>query len=239
MTQIWGHRGASFDAPENTLPAFALAFEQGAEGIELDVHLTRDDEVVVIHDESLERTTDGSGWVADHTLAQLRRLNAGKPKGLTGVEIPLLAEVLALAKDAGGIVNVELKTDLIAYQGIEERVLELVAEAGMDEHVLFSSFNHYTLMRLRSAGATQPLGALLQDRLYKPWRYVDHLGVEAIHPNQRACSGKVVRKCHERGIAVNVWTVDGESDITAQLEHGVDAIITNRPDRAIALRAQI
>ena len=95
MTEIWGHRGASADAPENTLPAFALALGQGADGIELDVQLTRDDEVVVIHDETLERTTDGHGWVADHSLDELRRLDASAGwTGFDGTRIPLLAEVL-------------------------------------------------------------------------------------------------------------------------------------------------
>ena len=108
MTEIWGHRGASADAPENTLPAFALALGQGADGIELDVQLTRDDEVVVIHDETLERTTDGHGWVADHSLDELRRLDASAGwTGFDGTRIPLLAEVLELIRDSDAVANVQ------------------------------------------------------------------------------------------------------------------------------------
>lgn len=237
VTQIWGHRGASAEAPENTLPAFALALGQGADGIELDVHLTRDDEVVVIHDETLERTTNGHGWVADHTLAQLRELDASYGRAdFAGVKIPTLAEVLELLAGSDAVANVELKTDQLPYRGIEERVHEIVGASGVGERVLYSSFNHYTLMNLRSLGAEQPLGALLSDRLFKPWRYVHDLDVAAIHPSWRASTGKLVRKSHDKGLRVHVWTVDAPKHLRKQLAHGVDAIITNTPLVAIEMR---
>ena len=237
MTQIWGHRGASADAPENTLPAFALALGQGADGIELDVQMTRDDELVVIHDETLERTTDGHGWVADHSLASLRSLDASAGwAGFGGTHIPLLAEVLELIKDSDAVANVELKTDTIRYHGIEERVLDVVAASGVGERVIFSSFNHYTLRNLRKLGATQPMGALVSDRLFKPWRYLLTLEAEALHPSVGAATAKPVRKCHERGQRVHVWTADKPKDINRLLRLGVDAIITNVPEVAIGLR---
>ena len=143
MTQIWGHRGASADAPENTIPAFALALGQGADGIECDVQLTRDDEVVVIHDATLERTTDGHGWVADHSWADLQTLDASAVRpGFEATRIPLLAEVLELlAADEDAIVNVELKTDSLPYRGIEQRVLEVVRASAVADRVIFSCFN--------------------------------------------------------------------------------------------------
>jgi glycerophosphoryl diester phosphodiesterase len=240
VTQIWGHRGASADAPENTLPAFALALGQGADGVELDVQLTRDHEVVVIHDETLERTTDGHGWVADHSLAALRSLDAsaGRP-GFSGTQIPLLAEVLELVRDSDAVVNIELKTDDIPYLGIEEKVLEVVAASGVADQVLFSSFNHYTLANLRKLGAAQPLGALVAERLFKPWRYAESVPVAALHPSYKACTRKLVAKCHKRGVAVHTWTVDDPKDITKQLRLGVDAIITDVPGLAVQLRDEL
>lgn len=236
MTQIWGHRGTSA-APENTLPAFELALAQGAEGVELDVHLTRDDALVVIHDETLERTTDGNGWVADRSLAELRTLDAaaGRPD-YAGTRIPLLAEVLELLRPTDAVANVELKTDRLPYPGIEQRVLEVVHASGMDDRVRLSSFNHYTLRNLRSLGAEQPLGALLTDRLFKPWRYASWLDVDAIHPSVNHCTAALVSRSHARGLAVCVWTANAERDIRRLLSLGVDAIMTDVPALALALR---
>ena len=135
--KIFAHRGASSYAPETTLPAFALAASQGADGIELDVHLTRDGQLVVIHDETLERTTNGSGWVKDHTLAQLQQLRADNHMpGFADASIPTLEQVLELVKPTGMLVNIELKTSLIWYEGLEEKPVELVrAVASRDREV--------------------------------------------------------------------------------------------------------
>jgi len=237
VTQIWAHRGASADAPENTIPAFALALGQGADGIELDVQLTRDDEVVVIHDETLERTTDGVGWVLDRSLAELRTLDAsGGRRGFAGVQIPLLAEVLELVRDSDAVLNVELKTDVLPNRGIEERVMEVVRRSGVDDRVLYSSFNHYTLRSLRKLGAPQPRGALVSDRLFKPWRYVQSLDVQAIHPSVRATTRGLVEQCHRRGLRVHVWTANSVKDLRRQLHYGVDAVMTDVPALAVDLR---
>ena len=130
VVSIFAHRGASDAAPENTLPAFARAVEQGADGIELDVHLSRDGELVVIHDETLDRTTDGAGWVKDRTLAELRALRAdnGLP-GFAEARIPTLREVLDLLRPTDLLLNIELKTSLVWYEGIEAKTLALVAES--------------------------------------------------------------------------------------------------------------
>ncbi len=237
MTQIWAHRGASGDAPENTLPAMEEALEEGADGVELDVQLTRDDEVVVIHDETLERTTDGAGWVADHSLEELRRLDAsGGREGFAGARIPLLREVLDLVAGAGRLVNIELKNNKLRYHGLEERVLQIVAEAGAKDQVILSSFNHYSLRRILGLRPSTELGALYSDPLFKPWKYVDKLGVGAIHPPMRWANRKVIDKSQERGLSVHVWTVNAEKDIRAMIDRGVDAIITDVPRRARNVR---
>jgi len=233
MTQVWAHRGASAYAPENTLPAFELAIEQGADGIELDVQLTRDDEVVAIHDETLERTTTGNGWVAAHSLEALRLLDASAgDERFAGTRIPTLAEVLALAKGTGMRVNIELKNSRIRYKGLEERVLEVVAAHDVADQVVLSSFNHYSVRHLRSLAAEATLGALYSDPLFKPWRYAAKLGVDALHPPLRSTGRKLVERSHEHGLAVHVWTVNDADDLRRMIRIGVDAVITNHPDMA-------
>lgn len=236
MTQVWAHRGASGYAPENTLPAFELALEQQADGIELDVQLTRDDAVVCVHDETLERTTSGTGWVADHSLDQLRAFDASAGWGrFAGARIPTLGEVFALVGGAAVTVNVELKNDRLAYRGLEERVLEVVAEHGMGDRVVLSSFNHYSLKRLQPL-TDLPLGALYSDSLYRPWRYVTRLGVQAIHPAFRSVTHKLVARSHAAGLRVHTWTVNDPADLRRLYDLGVDAVITNYPNLARSLR---
>lgn len=244
MTQIWGHRGANSEAPENTLPAFQLALDQGADGVELDVHLSSDGEVVVIHDETLDRTTDGAGPVGGRTWAELRGLDAsGGRRGFEGTRIPLLAEVLELTRGTRAVVNVELKTDEVAYPGIEERVLAIVRDSGVGERVLFSSFNHETLGVLHWLGAQQLLGALVEDGWFTSMRGLERLDIEgaglgAVHPSVRRCTKTLVANARGRGLAVNVWTVNKASDMRRMLALRVDAIITDVPAKAVRLRAE-
>ncbi len=244
MTQIWGHRGASADAPENTLPAFELALVQGADGVELDVQLSSDGEVVVIHDETLDRTTDGTGPVGGRTWAELRALDAsgGRP-GFAGTRIPLLAEVLELTRGTNAVVNVELKTDQVAYPGIEAGVLEVVRASGVGERVLLSSFNHETLGVLRRLGAEQRLGALVEDRWFASgpgWPGLDvvGLGLGAVHPSVLDATASLLADARERGLAVNVWTVNEPLDLHRLFALGVDAIMTDVPTLAVRLRGE-
>ena len=233
MTEIWGHRGASADAPENTLPAFALALGQGADGIELDVQLTRDDEVVVIHDETLERTTNGHGWVADHSLGDLKQLDASAGHdGFGGVTIPTLIELFDLVTDADVRLNIELKNSRIPYQGMEERVIALIDRYGFRDRVIVSSFDHDSLRGLAEAGVGLPLGVLYSEPLWRPWNYAVKLGASALHPSMAATRHKTVERSHENGLEVNVWTVNEAEDNARMAEFEVDAVITNHPDLA-------
>lgn len=231
MTMVWAHRGASGYAPENTLPAIEMALEQGADAIEIDVQLTRDDEVVVIHDETLERTTSGNGWVADHSLEALRALDASAgDERYRGTRVPTLQEVLHLAGDA--TVNVELKNTRMRYHGLEERVLAIVAELGAADRVVVSSFNHYSLRHLLHLGTPLPLGALYSDPLFQPWKYARRLGATALHPPLRATRRKLIEACHDLGMPVHVWTVNEPDDIKKMAKVGADAVITNYPNLA-------
>ena len=137
QTLVWAHRGASGYAPENTLKAFQKAVEMGADGVELDVQLTKDGELVVIHDETVDRTSDGSGWVKDFTYARISRCNYNRThkEGYERAMIPTLEEVYELLKPTGLTINVELKTGVVFYPEIEERVLDLTARMGLEERV--------------------------------------------------------------------------------------------------------
>lgn len=237
MSLIYGHRGASGHAPENTLEAFRLAMEMGADGFELDVHLSKDGELVVIHDETVDRTTDGTGLVRELTLAQLKELDASNGMAAyKGAKVPTLGEVFDLIKDTRHIVNVEVKTDEWFYPEIEEKCLALAAEKGVEERVIYSSFNHYTLMKLRELKPDAKLGMLFGDIMVRPWEYAEQLHVDYLHPMKMNIYvpgfGEGARAA---GCGINMWTINDEETMAACLKQDA-GIITNYPDVAVALK---
>ena len=165
-TKVWAHRGASAYAPENTLEAFQLAVTQQADGVELDVQMTKDEKLVVIHDETIDRTSGGHGRVMDYTLAELKKMkfNRTHPE-YADATIPTLAEVYELLKPAGLEINVEIKTGIIFYPEIEERLYRLELEMGMEGKIIYSSFNHYSAMKMKELNPDQKrvLGELLKE----------------------------------------------------------------------------
>jgi glycerophosphoryl diester phosphodiesterase len=237
MSLVFAHRGASGYAPENTLEAFRLAMEMGADGFELDVHVTKDGELVVIHDEAVNRTTNGKGLVKDMTLAELKELDACKSmEAYRGAKIPTLAEVYELVKDTNHIVNVEIKSDNYFYPEIEEKCLALAKEMGMEDRVIYSSFNHYTLLKLHELKPDAKLGMLFGDVLYQPWEYAKSLHVQYLHPRTISIfTPEFSTESHKAGYGINVWTVNDEDTMLECLKQGAN-IITNYPDVAIALR---
>ena len=163
-TKVWAHRGASGYAPENTLDAFQKAVEMGADGIELDVQMTKDSELVVIHDETIDRVSNGKGWVKDYTYEELKKINFNKTHlEYTKEEIPTLEQVYRLIKPTNLTINVEIKTGIVFYPGIEERVLELTERLGMKERVIYSSFNHYTIRKIKELDPQAKTGMLYED----------------------------------------------------------------------------
>ena len=238
VTRIWAHRGASGDAPENTLAAFRLAADVGADGIELDVHFTLDRQVVVTHDDDTVRVTGYKGKIGDLTLAQLKRLDFScGMDAFKGETIPTLEEVLALIQPTPLHINIELKTNDENPNGLEEACQALVVKYGMEERVLYSSFNHYSLAHMRSIAPHMKCGILYSNKLFKPWDYARSLGCAAVHPKYGSVNTPVyMEDCHRAGIACNVWTVNSEQDIKAMLGLGADGIITNYPALALRLR---
>jgi glycerophosphoryl diester phosphodiesterase len=238
-TMIQAHRGASAYRPENTLEAFSLAIEQGADGIELDVHLTKDGEVVVAHDERLERVSDGTGYINDYTLEELKSLNFNKLFPDSGIyRMPLLSEVYALIKPSGLMVNVELKTTERLYPELPEKLAALANEFKMGERIIYSSFNHYSLQQIKAIEHSAKIGLLYELGMVDPWVYANYVKADAIHPPYQviAVLPETVARCHENGVKVNVWTVDNPDVVKLMLKCGVDGIITNKPDIAAACR---
>lgn len=232
-TLVWAHRGASGYAPENTLEAFEKAVEMKADGVELDIQLSKDGEIVVIHDEWIDRVTEGKGEVRQYTLAELKRFHANRTfPEFQEARIPTLAEVYELLKPTNLTINVELKTGVFFYPGIEEKVLKLTKEMGMEDRIWYSSFNHYTVKRLKEKNPEAKTGILYADGIYGIGEYAEMLNADALHPAlYNVLYPDMVEECHSRGKKIHVWTVNEVSYIQKMLELGVDAIIGNYPDR--------
>lgn len=234
MRRIFAHRGASGYAPENTLEAFELAIRQGAHGVELDVHITADGELVVAHDETIDRVSNGKGAIRNMTVAMLKQYDFAKgyPQ-YPNATIPTLREAFALIQPTSLQINVELKNSEIDYPDMEQKCVSLAEEMQMTERVLYSSFNHDSMVRMKRVLPTARCG-ILYENMPKAWEYARKLGVDALHPHWSALQDQdLCKHAHALGIMVNVWTVNGEADVLRVCRHDVDIIITNYPDRAL------
>jgi len=234
---IWAHRGASADAPENTLAAFSLALAQGADGIELDAQRCASGEAVVIHDESLVRTTGSAALVADVPWQRLRALDAGTWKAgrFRGERIPLLAEVLEAFPR---LVNVELKCEASDDRGLTAEVIRVVRALRAEDRVLLSSFNALCLWRARRMAPAIPR-ALLLERAER-WKArsavaAPLVGACAVHPEDVLATPEQVGRWRWRGYSVACWTVDDPAAAERLHASGVSGIFTNRP---AAMRAR-
>ncbi len=228
---VLGHRGARREAPENTLPAFRRALELGADGVELDVRLAGDGTVIVLHDDGLERTTDGRGRADRLSWDALRQLDAGRRFGpaFAGTPLCTLAEALAVLAPAR-LVNVELKGPARGRH-LERAVLEVVRQAGMVERVVFSSFARAHLARLRRLDGGIALAWLFNWpwQWWLAWPLARSLRLQALHPAGVAVTEWAVRLAHRRGLRVVPWTVNEEETARRMAAWGVDGLITDRP----------
>ncbi len=231
----FGHRGASYDAPENTIAAFELAAQYGADGIELDVMLTADREVVVIHNYTVDHTTDGQGHVKSFTLSQIKELDAGSHKGarFAGERIPTLVEVFETF-GSRLLFNVELKGISIRADGLESAVAGLISRFNLQSRVLVSSFNPWRLRRIREISPQLPVGLLHTKGLPRGQRWVNLIGwvapVEADHPRESEISTDYIMRMHRKNLRVNSWVVNDPERMKQLRDMGVDLMITDRPD---------
>jgi len=230
---ILAHRGASRIAPENTLVAFRLALEQGADGLELDVQLSRDGVSVVFHDPELSRTTDGRGRISEKTLAELRTLDAGKwfdPR-FAGERIPTLEEVFEAFGDRA-LYNIELKAFGVQDDGLVQAVVACIRRYGLTHRTLLSSFNPLTLRRAWRLAPEIPRGLLVDLDLPLPLRraWLAFLAPhQARHLSFRMIDERTVSWCRRRGLAVVAWTVNDLQEAERLIRLRVDALITDDP----------
>jgi glycerophosphoryl diester phosphodiesterase len=223
---VIAHRGASGERPENTLSAYALAVEQRADMIEIDLHRTRDGAIVIAHDERPAGLPDGRE-IAESTLAEVRGLDAGG-----GERVPTLDEVLDVFA-ARIPFNLEIKRGAAAeYDGIEAATLSALAARGLGSTILFSSFEDGVLARLRSADPSARIGVLVSGR--RPERWLDRcaaVGAEAVHFWKGLASTEAVSAAHGAGLAVYVYTVDDPVEMQVLIDRGCDGLFTNYPAR--------
>lgn len=233
MSKIFAHRGFSGYYPENTMLAFKKAIEIGVDGIELDVQLTKDNTVVIIHDETIDRTTNGNGLVKSYTYDELKKFDASFNFNNFGFNrIPTLEEYFLLVKDLDIITNIELKTSVYQYLGIEDSVLELIKKYNLEDKVIISSFNHFSILRMKKLAPQIKCGFLSEDWIIDAGKYTFSHQIECYHPRFNNLIPEVIEELKKFNIEINTWTVNDERDMLYLKEKGIDSIITNFPDMA-------
>ena len=237
MTKIFAHRGSKGTHPENTLASFKEAVRVGSDGIELDVHLTKDGHLVVIHDETVDRTTNATGEIRNLTLAEIKAMDAGSwfHNKHAGDKIPTLEEVLLLLTELGfnGQLNIELKTDVIQYEGLVEKCLALQSTKEWPFAIVYSSFNPYTLVELKQANPSQEIGLLFES---KEWADKGDamLEKESYHPDLKLLDWAI--EWNRNQLPLRVWTVNEDTDINRCFELQIEAIFTDYPEKALQLK---
>jgi glycerophosphoryl diester phosphodiesterase len=237
-TLIYAHRGASKIAPENTLPAFDYANQMGTDGIETDVQLTKDNVPVLIHDENLRRTTDGTGFVQDYTYEELQNLDAGSwfAEKFEGTRIPSLAEFLEWVKNKPLKLNMELKNNIIDYKGLESIVYDMLVAYNMLGRTVISSFNPESIQRLKEIDEAIPTAFLTSKKIRDLTSYAKDLGASSLHIKYRLLTKKLVNQCHENDLSIRVYTVNRPAHITRSFKLKSDAVFTDVPHLAIEYR---
>ncbi len=232
---LFGHRGVPEETPENTLASFQRAVELGLDGVELDARLCKSGELVVFHDEKVDKLTDGSGYVKELAFDELRQLEAGVRFGrnFKSERIPSLEEALGVL---GGkmLVNIELKGNSIGDDGLAGKVVALVERMGLRSSVILSSFNPFYVWRVARARAGLTVGLLFADdqpvHLRRAWasRLVK---IDGLHPRYPLVTDRLMRRARARNWFVSTWTVDDPALAARLFETGVDIVITNRPEQ--------
>ncbi|GAA0178187.1 glycerophosphodiester phosphodiesterase [Clostridium sediminicola] len=234
MVKIYAHRGASGEYPENTMIAFKKAIELGADGIETDVQMTKDGELVLIHDETVNRTTNGKGLIKDYRYCELEKLDAGSwlDERYRDAKIPRLEDLFELVKDSNVVINIELKNNIIIYKNLEQKVIHMIEKYNMTNRVIISSFNHYAIKKCIEINKNIETGLLYTTGLYKPEFYAEYVGSKNLHPYYYAVyNEQILKGIKAKGIKVNIFTVNNESDMEFFVKNNVDGIITNFPKK--------
>jgi glycerophosphoryl diester phosphodiesterase len=241
LPQVLAHRGASGHAPETTLAAFRLALQMKADFLELDVQMSRDGEIVAIHDSSLDRTTNNKGPVAEKTLAQLRELDAGswfnrafpakaRPE-YVGQRIPTLQEIIDLAKESPVSFYIETKSPELYPAEFEARLLDLLRRNRVHNRTIIQSFSAHSLEKVKALDPSIPTALLVETPEPDPVEAAARSGADELAIDYRLLNPEVAEKARNRGLTIAVWTVNEDEDLRRMIRLGVDRIITNYPDR--------
>ncbi|MBE6043484.1 MAG: glycerophosphodiester phosphodiesterase [Clostridium thermopalmarium] len=230
----YAHRGASGYFPENTMLAFEKVVSLGATGIETDIHMTKDGVLVLIHDERVDRTTNGTGFVKDYTYKELLKLDAGSyfSKEFEGLKVPTLEELFQFASHNELKLDLELKNNIVQYENIEKKTVDLINKYNMNNRVTVSSFNHYSLMKIKKISKKIKIGLLYMTGLVHPEKYAKFLGAEALHPYFLAVnSSKIIKRIKKAKIEIVPYTIDDGKFMKRFIDFEVDGITTNYPDK--------
>jgi glycerophosphoryl diester phosphodiesterase len=239
---VFAHRGASAHAPENTLAAFELALRQGADAVELDAKLTSDGQIVVIHDQTVDRTTEGTGWVKNMTLAELRKLDAGShfDVAFQGEPIPTLEEVL---KAIGQLtyINIELTNYASKTDMLPDRAAALVKRLKLSRRVMFSSYNPIALRRVKRLLPDVPIGLLANPGktgwLARSWVGRLIVQYQTLNPEVGDVTASLIEQIHSLQRGVLTYTVNDEKTMQVLFRLGVDGIFTDDPPLALRVRS--
>lgn len=232
MTKNIAHRGFSKSYPENTMFAFRKAVEAGCDGIELDVQLTKDSQLVIIHDEDTKRTTSRSGLVKDYTLSELQCLDASNGfEGRFGFNsIPTLREYFEFVKDKDVFTNIELKNSVVPYDGMEEQTINMIREFGLTDKVMFSSFNHFSMVKCKTLSPNSKCAFLTSCWQIGAGAYAEQNGIDFINPRYNFLTDENIKELNDHHVGAQAWTVNQEEEMKRLIERNVFAIITNCPD---------
>lgn len=243
--QVWAHRGASAYAPENTIEAFKKAVEMHADGVETDVHLTLDGELVISHDETLERVSNGHGKIPDKTLKELKTLDFSyNHPGYSNVPILTMREFMEYVVNTDLYLDIEMKYSGTRWDETNEKMAAMAKEFGLTDRIIYSSFVPEPLLKLKKISGSK-VGFLYYYKETLPevdvlWKYTYEKGFDAVHPDlSYNTNAEMFQYCSEKGIQINPWTINEEADMVVAYKAGVNAVITNKPDLALKVRKEV
>jgi glycerophosphoryl diester phosphodiesterase len=227
------HRGDPLVKPQNTKGAFLSAMQYDIDMIETDINMTKDNELVVIHDQKVDNISNGKGWVIDHTLGELKKLDFGSwmGPGMGPETILTLEEFIDLTKDDIAALNIEIKNGPIKYKGMDEKLIAILESCDMIDRVIISSFDHELLKDLKEKKPELLTGILYNAGLIDHIKPVKDAKADAAHPDHAQMTADNIKAIKDAGFLINVWTVDDEEDIKRMIDLGVSGIISNFPGK--------
>lgn len=234
MVINFAHRGSLTEAPENTIPAFQKAIDHGAKAIELDVQLTKDNQLIVCHDHKLSRFNKAEkGLIKDYTLAEIKQIDVGSSfsEAFAGTTLATLDEVLDICPKEL-LLNIEIKNIPVIYDGIEYILLKCLSDHERFEQIIISSFDHIALQKVQEITPSMPLGMLFYYRAVNPWNYAKNSGlnITSIHPNNVYTDRAFIENCKASGYQVYPYTVNDAQRYAELVEYGVDGVFSNNPE---------